>query len=490
MSKTPTTPSSAPAGPSDNDTDALWALPASDLDSLYRDRAASPLEVARAVLARVEEANPSLGAFLTVTSERALADAAAAEDRLVRGERSGPLDGVPYSVKDVEPTAGIRTTFGSTFFRDHVPTADSLVASRLRRSGAVLLGKTNTPHLGYKDATDNLVGPTARNPWNLDRTTGGSSGGAAAAVAAGLGPLAQGGDGGGSIRIPASLCGVFGLKPTFGLVPRVPSVDAWDALATVGPITRTVRDAATMLAEIAGPDSRDPWAFAPAADYLGACDRGIDDLRVGLSLDLGHALVDDEVRNAVTEAAGHLAALGAYVAEVDLDWPAIRHAFEVVYETGLGARIAALLREQPTQPIEPSLQALVERSRRWSAVDLREAAVVRTDFYRAVVESFNGFDLLVTPTMPLTAWSAEPDCMDGPHRTTVENILDRLPFTYPFNFTTMPAATLPCGLSPHGLPIGLQLVAPPRREDTILAAAAAYERAHPWTDCRPPGFGG
>ena len=270
---------------------------------MYRDRTVSPLDVARVVLARVEETNSSLGAYLTVTHERALGDAAAAEDRLLRDERSSPLDGVPYSLKDVEPTAGIRTTYGSVFFRDHVPASDSVVAERLRRAGAVLLGKTNTPHFGYKDMTDNLVGPIARNPWDLSRTTGGSSGGAAAAVAAGLGTLAQGGDGGGSIRIPASLCGVFGFKPTFGLVPRVPSLDAWDALATVGPMTRTVRDAAAMLGVIAGEDSRDPWACLLATDYLEACDRGIAQLRLGLSLNLGHVLVDDDVRDTVTQSA-------------------------------------------------------------------------------------------------------------------------------------------------------------------------------------------
>ena len=215
-----------------------------------------------------------------------------------------------------------------------------------------------------------------------------------------------------------------------------------------------------MLAVIAGPDSRDPWASLASTDYLEACERGVAQLRLGLSLGLGHALVDDEVREAVAQSASRFAALGAQVTEVELDWPAIRHAFQVVYETGLGVRIDATSRDHPTQAIEPSLQALVDRSRQWSALDLREAALIRTDFYRAVVDSFTEFDLLLTPTMPLTAWSAEPDCMDGPCNTTVDNSLDRLPFTYPFNFTTMPAASLPCGFSGDGMPIGFRLVAP------------------------------
>src|SRR5579862_810431 len=468
----------------------LWSLSAAELAELYSAGAVSPIEVADAVLARVEAFNPTLGAYITVTAERALADARAAEARLVADDRISPLDGVPYSLKDVEPTAGIKSTYGSIFFRDHVPAEDSLVARRLRAAGAVLLGKTNTPHLCYKDTTDNLIGPTARNPWNIERTTGGSSGGAAAAVAAGLGPVAQGGDGGGSIRIPAALCGVFGLKPTFGLVPRVPSLDAWDAIATVGPITRTVRDAALTLAVMAGPDDRDPWAALNSADYVRACSDGLGGLRAGFSLDLGHALIDVSVRHAVTQAVTQLADLGATVTEVNLAWPQIRRAFEIVYETGLGARLERLLAEHGPQPLEPSLEALIERSHGWSAHDLREAAFVRTDFYRAVNDTFASIDVLITPTMPLTAWSAEPDRMDGPAGTTVSNILDRLPFTYPFNFTTMPAATVPCGFSSDGLPIGLQLVAAREREDLIFATAAAYEACHPWANNWPPGFGG
>ena len=225
-----------------------------------------------------------------------------------------------------------------------------------------------------------------------------------------------------------------------------------------------------------------------ATDYLEACDREIAQLRLGLSLNLGHGLVDDDVRDTVTQSANRFSALGAHVTEVELDWPAIRHAFEVVYETGLGARVDANSRDQPTTAIEPSLQALVERSRRWTALDLREAAAIRTDFYRAAVDSFQEFDVLLTPTMPLTAWSADPDCMAGPRNTTVDNILDRLPFTYPFNFTAMAAATLPCGFSGEGLPIGLQLVAPRGRDADIFAAAAAYEQAHPWADRWPPGL--
>ena len=241
-----------------------------DLGALIRARRLSPVELCEAVLARVERLNPRLSAFLTVTADRARAAARAAEMRAGRDALLGPLDGIPYSLKDLEPTAGIRTTFGSRWFAKHVPAEDSLLAARLAGTGAVLLGKTNTPHLGHKDSCDNLLGPPCRNPWNLERTSGGSSGGAASAVAAGLGPVAHGSDGGGSIRIPAALCGVVGLKPSFGRVPQSPSSDYWSARSHHGPLARTVRDAALFLEAMAGPDPRDPLSIdAPSRGLPG-----------------------------------------------------------------------------------------------------------------------------------------------------------------------------------------------------------------------------
>ena len=240
------------------DNEELCFLPAIELARLVRSRELSPVEIVDALLTRIARLNPTLAAFITVTAERARAEAKAAEGRAVRNQFLSPLDGLPYTLKDLEPTAGVRTTFGSKWFEHHVPAEDGAVAARLRASGGILLGKTNTPHFGYKDMCDNLIGPPCRNPWKLDRTSGGSSGGAAAALATGLGPLAHGSDGAGSIRIPAALCGVVGFKPSFGRVPFHPNPDYWSARSHNGPMARTVRDAALMLTAVAGPDARDP----------------------------------------------------------------------------------------------------------------------------------------------------------------------------------------------------------------------------------------
>jgi Asp-tRNA(Asn)/Glu-tRNA(Gln) amidotransferase A subunit family amidase len=240
--------------------DLCW-LPASELAPAIKRRRISPVELVKAVLARIERLNPTLNAFVTITAEQALKDARAAERAVMKkGTRLGPLHGIPFSTKDLVITKGIRTTFGTRLFADNVPTEDAPMVERLRAAGAIQLGKTNTPMMGWIGATHNLLfGPT-RNPWNHDRTPGGSSGGASAAVAAGLGPLAIGTDGGGSIRIPSSLAGIYGIKPTYGLVPVYPFSAAW-GVSHIGPMTRTVADAALMLTACAGPDPRDPFSL-------------------------------------------------------------------------------------------------------------------------------------------------------------------------------------------------------------------------------------
>jgi len=238
------------------DKTELCFTPATELGRLVRSRELSPVEVLDAILDRIERVNPIINAFLTVTPEIARRQATASQARALRGELLGPLDGIPYSVKDLELTAGVRTTFGSKWFENNVPTEDSVAPGRLKAAGGALLGKTNTPNFGYKDMCDNFLGPPCRNPWRLDRTSGASSGGAAAAVAAGLGPVAHGSDGAGSIRIPAALSGVFGFKPSFGRVPYHPSTDYWAGRSHIGPLARTVRDAALLLNVMAGADPR------------------------------------------------------------------------------------------------------------------------------------------------------------------------------------------------------------------------------------------
>ncbi len=345
------------------DTTELCFTPALELSALIRAKTLSPVELCEAVLARVERLNPKLNAFITVTADLARRQAKAAEERARKGALLGPLDGIPYSIKDLEPTAGIRTTFGSRWFVEHVPAEDGVVAARLKATGGVLLGKTNTPHFGHKDCCDNLIGPPCRNPWKLDRTSGASSGGAGAAVAAGLGPVAHGSDGGGSIRIPAALCGIFGFKPSFGRVPYYPSADYWTARAHNGPMTRTVRDAAVLLQAMAGPDPRDPLTIdAPPENYLAACDGDLAGLRVVWSADLGYAAVDPEVRRAAEAAARRFADLGAKLEARDPGWPDPGPFHRVIYEVSAASRQVERAAEHPDW-IEPSLMSMIDAAR-------------------------------------------------------------------------------------------------------------------------------
>lgn len=465
----------------------LCFTPATELGRLIRDRQLSPVELAGAVLDRIEHLNPRLNAFITVTADLAREQAQAAEARARGGALIGPLDGIPYSIKDLEPTAGIRTTYGSKFTEHFVPAEDGSVPRRLKPTGAVMLGKTNTPHLGYKDMCDSFVAPPCRNPWKLDRTSGASSGGAGAGVAAGLGPLAHGSDGAGSIRIPASLCGIFGLKPSFARVAAYPKVDLWAARSHNGPMSRTVRDAALMLNAMAGPDPADPLSIdVPPVDYLAACEGDLKGLRVAYSQDLGYAAVDPEVRRITRGAALRLAEAGCEVEERDPGWPNPAEFHATIYEVEMGATIDERAAEHPKW-VEPSLMRMVERSRRTSILEYRKAVMARTVFYNYVMRFFADYDLLLTPQMPVGAWTVEPESwpVEIEGRPT-PGMLDHLHFTHPFNLTGQPAATVPCGFTSEGLPVGLQIVGRWHADATVLRASACFEAIQPWARHRPP----
>jgi Asp-tRNA(Asn)/Glu-tRNA(Gln) amidotransferase A subunit family amidase len=463
-------------------------MSAIELANRYRTRELSPVEVVDALLARIERLNPRLNAFLTVTADHARQAAQASEARLLRGESLGQLDGVPFSLKDLEPTKGIRTTYGSKFFEQHVPDADGVVAERLRRSGAALLGKTNTPHFGYKELSDNLLGEPCRNPWNLERTSGGSSAGAAASVAAGLAPLAHGTDGAGSIRIPASFCGIVGFKPSLGRVPYAPHADPWAATSHPGPMTRTVRDAALLLQAMAGPDARDPLSIdAPPADYLAACDGDLAGLRVAWSPDLGTGPVEREVVAIVEAAARRFTELGCTLDAPAISWPDAHDFYTIMWDVTVGTRMYERALQRPDW-IEPTLMRMILKAGTISAISYRQAAYRRADYYRAVLASFEDYDLLLTPTMPAGAWGWGGGADEGPPTIDgrpVAHLIDRVPFTYPFNITGQPAITVPCGFTSEGLPVGLQIVGRWHADALVLRAAACFEAIAPWAGRKP-----
>jgi Asp-tRNA(Asn)/Glu-tRNA(Gln) amidotransferase A subunit family amidase len=461
---------------------ALWALPATELAARIRRREASPVEVTEAVLARMERLDGRLGAFCTPTPELARAMARAAEAAVMRGEPLGPLHGVPVSIKDMTWTKGIRTTRGSRLFADFVPEEDPPVVERLRAAGAVILGKTNTPEFGWKGATENLLFPPTRNPWRLERTAGGSSGGAAAAVAAGLGPLATGTDGAGSIRIPAAFCGIVGHKPSFGRVPVYPApLD----VAVTGPMARTVRDAALLLDVLAGPDERDRFSLPDdGIDYLAACAGGVAGWRVAWSPDLGYAPVEPEVRALAETAARRFADLGAVVEEAHPGFTDPREIIELLFYGQVGAQIADLPPERRAL-LDPALLAVVDGLRDRSAFDYARMAMRRNELWQVARRFFERYDLLLTPAVATTAF---PLGLEGPAEVAGQPVkrLGWTPFTFPFNLTGQPACTVPCGRTAAGLPVGLQIVGRRNDDTAVLRAAAAYEAAAPWAHDWPP----
>ncbi|MCC7367510.1 MAG: amidase [Chloroflexi bacterium] len=467
-----------------------------DLGRMIRAREVSPVEIASTVLERLDRLNPTLNAFLTPTPEIAMDCARASEERARKGELLGPLDGIPVSIKDLEPMAGVRCTFGSKWTENNIAAEDGVATSRIRAAGGVMLGKTNTPHFGYKDMCDNFLGEPCKNPWKLDRTSGASSGGAGSAVAAGIGPVAHGSDGAGSVRIPAALCGIVGLKPSFGRVPYSPIADYWGGRSHVGPMTRTVRDAAMLLGVMAGPSDRDPLSIdGPVPDFLSLVEgdpsagtrQALKGLRVVWSPDLGYAPVDREVRQIAEAAAKRFADFGCTVEERNPVWDDPYEFHRVLYHVGVGTRIAERAQEHP-EWIEATMRVMLEDGARYSAFDYQRAIMQRTLFYNQARAWFENVDLLLTPQMPVGAWSHQPGPNEGPATiggVKPRSMFDRLHFTYPFNLTNQPAATVPCGFTSEGLPVGLQIVGRWHADATVLRAAACFEAAQPWAQHRP-----
>ncbi|HLJ61044.1 MAG TPA: amidase family protein [bacterium] len=463
----------------------LCDLSAWEMGAAIRAKQVSPVEIVDAILARIDRVNPTLNAYCTIAAGQARAAAREAEAAVMRGDALGILHGIPVSVKDLIETAGIRTTMGSLVFAEYVPEEDAPVVARAKRAGAIILGKTNTPEFGHKAVTDNRVfGPT-RNPWSLAHTSGGSSGGAAAAVAAGLGPLAVGTDGGGSVRIPSSCCGVFGLKPTLGRVAQAPVFGGLETASHIGPMARSVRDAAMLFAAIVGPDPRDPGSLpADGTDYMAVLQTGVRGLRVAWTPDWGYAAVDPEVRRIAEAGATRFAEIGCGVDEAGPEFTDPAPAFEVVSSSTAAARWGDALATHRGR-FDPSFLPWIEEGMTRTAVEFVRAANHRRTLNDAFRRFFERFDLLLTPTLAAPPLPVGVDAYDEIAGRPVGR-LGWLAFTFPLNMVGYPAASVPCGRTTAGLPVGLQIVGPRLADALVLRAAAAFEAVAPWAADRPP----
>nr|WP_312863452.1 amidase [Spinactinospora alkalitolerans] len=458
-------------------------LPATELVAAYARRELSPVEATEAVLDRIERENPAINAFCLVKPDEARAAARAAQERWQRGEPVGRLDGVPASIKDIMLTRDWPTLRGSrTVDPEQRWPEDSPVVARLREHGAVFVGKTTTPELAWKGVTDSPLTGVTRNPWDLAKTPGGSSGGASAAVACGMAPLATGTDGGGSVRIPASFTGIFALKPTYGLVPHYPA-SAFGTLAHSGPMTRTVADAALMLDVMCGADSRDWSALArPTESFTETLERPMSGLRIAFSPTLGY--VDDvapQVAESVAAAVRVFEELGAHVEQADPGFADPVQDFHVLWFSGAAKATEHLTAEQ-RELLDPGLREVIEEGLTYSAQDYLTAMATRMALGGLMGRFHDTYDLLLTPTMPIPAFEAgceaPPD--SGQRRWT-----SWAGFSYPFNMTQQPAASVPCGFTAEGLPVGLQIVGPRHADGLVLSAAHAFEQARPWTRTWP-----
>jgi aspartyl-tRNA(Asn)/glutamyl-tRNA(Gln) amidotransferase subunit A len=464
---------------------------AAELAVLIRSRAVSPVEVVRTALDRIERSQPVYNAFITIAAESAMEQARVAEADVVRGAPLGPLHGVPVAVKDLIPTANIRTTWGSLIFKDHIPDQDAVAVARLKQAGAIVVGKTTTPEFGQQCLTQAPLFGRTRNAWRDDRSSGGSSGGSAVAVAAGLVPIAVATDGGGSTRIPAACNGVVGFKQGLGVVPQEYAQDGFGNISYVTPMTRTVMDTALMLDAMAGTDLRDPLTTGrPKANFVTAV-LGSDDLkgvRIAWRARLGNSAVAAEVVSACEAALEAFGELGAEVSELTapFDNP------EAVWFVNNGAYRMAQFGHHLKQHraiMCPTFVRQMDRVASYSAAELYDAIFQRTRLYRQVQSWFDTCDIVAMPTLSRTAVPIDQDFF-GPieiDNQLVENIrASWYPYTMPFNLTGNPAVSLPCGFDTAGMPLAIQLVARPGADAELLRVAAAFECALPWAQRRAP----
>ena len=464
----------------------LCYMSAGDLSGLIRDKQVSPVEVVDAHLARIEATEPVLNSFITLMPEHARQAASRAESQIQAGNYRGPLHGIPVGLKDLFNTAGVRTTSGSRILDNFVPTEDCTVAARFQRAGAILLGKLNMHQFAYGPTGENFDYGHMHNPWNPEMVTGGSSGGSGSAAAAGQCTITMGSDTGGSVRIPSALCGIVGLKPTYGLVSRAGLTPLSWCLDHPGPMVRTVEDAALAMNVIAGHDPKDQaTSQREIPDYTAALTGSVEGLRIGVVREYFEAPVDSEVEVAVRAALAQLVEMGATVTEVSL--PMFADA-QAISGTILMSEAAAYHRDLLASDganLTPSVRLRLEAGLFVTAADYLKAQQGRARFNHEMAMLFNDVDLLAGPTEPITAPPllanevAIGDSMVG----TVAALTQ---FTRPYNISGTPAISVPCGFSGEGMPIGLQLAGRPFDEATVLRAAHAYEQASEWRLKRPP----
>ena len=457
-------------------------MTALELKGLLAARSISPVELVEDTLSRQEALEPQINAFVNRTPEVALA-AARDQERAIAAGEGGAIAGLPVSVKDLVAMAGVPWTFGSRPFANNVVDFDAPSVERVRAAGGCIIGKSTTSEFGCKAVCDSPLTGITRNPWDLTKTSGGSSGGAGASVAAGLTPFALCTDGGGSVRIPSALCGLFGIKAQFGRVPIFP-VSAAPTLAHVGAIARTVRDAALLLGVMAGHDRRDAFGVAePTPDFLAACDAGAEGLRIAWSPTLGYAQPEPEVAALCEAAAKRFEALGCTVELVEdaLGTDPVEIWMAEFYG-GIGTKLKDLMAERPDE-LDPAVVATLSAGLDRSTVEFFTQVFARYDFREKMRQFFERYDLLLSPTLPCAAFDVGHDTPPG---LGARNIVSWVYYTYPFNLTGQPAASIPAGFTAAGLPVGLQMVAGINSEVDILRAAAAFEEAAPWADRRPP----
>ena len=466
--------------------DEICFMSAWEMKEKIANQELTSLEITETIIERIEKINPIINAYCTPTFDLAREMAEKADERVKKKGKLPLLNGIPTSIKDLVPVKGVRTTYGSRIYEHNIPEEDALVVTRLKDAGCVIMGKTNTPEFGYKGVTDNLIFGVTPNPWNLEKTAGGSSGGAAASVVCGMGPLAQGSDGGGSIRHPACFCGAYGLKPSFGRVAIYPrTFHSGQTLSVIGPIVRYVSDAALMLDAMKGPFEGDKHSLPEDnIKYSDHINEKPDKLKIGYTTDLGYAkVIDNEVEKAFTKSVHKFESFGWEVEEAKFKEFDPSIAFSTMWLIMFGYELKPYLEEWKGK-IEPGLELWVKAGLQYPASSLPNAMSIRSQFYQSIFEDFKDYDILLTPSTAVPAFRS-----DKPYPSQINGInvspTAWQAFTFPFNLTGHPAATIPCGWTKNNLPIGLQIVGKRFQELLILQVSKAFEEIAPWQDKRP-----